>query len=670
MFGAAIRYFWSKHKCLTYMLVTFLVTAICLFLTDALFPPRLDRFCTLSPAVFDQNGRLLSLRLSRDEKWRLPLSVANTPRDYIAYLKAYEDKRFNWHSGVDRRAVLRALFQAMKAGRIVSGASTLTMQVVRLLEPRPRTLWSKCLECLRAWQLEWCYSKDEILGMYLTLAPFGHNIEGLAAASWLYFAKPPRALTREEITLLIGIPKSPTRLCPDVHYARALAQRKLVLARLEKERLITRNEMDKIIGVLPAVSLRIPREASSMLNSLNKSMKKDIFYTNLNHSLQISSTQTLKRFVSTQPPDVTASAIIMEHATGRVVSYVGTARGSLDMARAIRSPGSALKPFIYAMGFEQGIIHPGTQLNDRATDFHGYAPRNFLRQFQGDISAANALQQSLNVPAVAILEALHPQRFCDRLTNAGVPLKEGASLPIALGSVGVRLIDLVSLYSAFPRLGTVVKPRFLRTDPLVTHPFCDAKSARAITEILQDIDGLERAKFAYKTGTSYGHRDAWAIGYTKAYVIGVWIGKANGNPVLGLSGQKVAVPLLHELIALTRDPPYPLSRGLEICEERTPKWMQAFSSSSQKKDTQRPEILFPKHTSRMMMSSDKRITISVAPPREPLSWFLDGVPLFETPDTQVSIVIPCLGWHRISVVDSQGRTSSVLFEIVSSSIKN
>ncbi len=491
---------------------------------DRLFPPDLSRLSDLSQLVEDKDGRVLRAFIARDGSWRLPVLLADVDPRFRRMLLAYEDKRFDSHWGVDPLALARAAGQFAIHGHVVSGASTLTMQTARLLEPRPRRLISKFIEIGRAFQLEERFSKDQILSMYLTLAPYGGNLSGIRAATRFYFDKEPRELSDAEAALLVALPQSPERLRPDRAFHLAA----------------------RLVAQSPGAT-----EIQSLVDG------------DLQRRLQAFA---LRRQQSLEA-GATVAILVVENAGRSVRAYVGAADffdrsgpGQNDMVKAIRSPGSTLKPFVYGLAFDDLLIHPETMVTDAPMRFGDYAPQNFDHRFHGEMTAREALQLSLNLPAVALLDRVGPARFAGLFRDVGLPLtfpdkQRAPGLPIVPGGVGTSLEDLVALYAGLADRGQVRALRFTAQTPLApAHKMMSPVAAWYLTRILSDtppppswLAGGNRAKgplVAYKTGTSYGFRDAWAIGYNADYTVGVWVGRPDGSFSTGRMGRDAAAPVL------------------------------------------------------------------------------------------------------------------------------
>ncbi len=432
-------------------------------------PPALDRSRSASALVLAADGSILRGFLTADGKWRLRVEPEAVDPLYRRMLVAAEDRRFDRHPGADPIAAARALFQLGSSGHIVSGASTLTMQTVRLLEPHSRSLIGKLCEMAKALALERLMSKREVLGLYLTLAPFGGNLEGVRAASLAYFGKEPTRLSAAEAALLVAIPRSPERFRPDRHPEAARAARDRVLLRMAETGVISSSTLAEARAeTVPRARLAMPFHAPHLARELRDQQPTALVHrSTIDPLLQRRVEALLNREASGLESEASLAAIVVDNRDRRVRAYVGNAdptsvvrRGTLDMARAVRSPGSALKPFIYAMGFDRLIIHPETTLEDRARHFGDYAPSDFDGRFEGEVTARQALQYSLNLPAVAVLDRIGPGRFIGALAAAGIRLRLPQptiepGLAVALGGVGITLTDLMQLYASLSNGGEV-----------------------------------------------------------------------------------------------------------------------------------------------------------------------------------------------------------------------
>lgn len=562
---------------------------------DRLWPLPLKE---VNPArvVVDEQGTPLWRFADSEGIWRYPVTIEEVSPRYLEALIQYEDRWFWDHPGVNPFSVLRAAWQDLTSGRVVSGGSTLTMQVARLLDPHPRTFGGKIRQLWRALQLEWHLSKRDILTLYLNRAPFGGTLQGVGAASWAYLGKSPAQLSYSEAALLAVLPQAPSRLRPDRWPGRAEAARNKVLARMETQGVWSakqvRESREEPVWLAPRQMPQLAPLFSRMM--LGKS-RDDKIVTTLDAALQRQLEELAMNWKGRLPPRSSLAMIVVDHATMKVRGWVGSVDinddsrfSHVDMVSAIRSPGSVLKPFVYGLAMDDGLIHPASLLQDVPRRTGDYRPGNFDSGFHGPISMSEALLRSLNLPAVQVLEAYGPKKFAGKLRNVGLPLilPAGAqpNLALILGGAGARLQDIVAAYSAFARHGNAARLRLLPGDPLVERPLMTPGAAWIIRRILAnqaqplpDSALPQVVPLAVKTGTSYGYRDAWAIGVNARYVIGIWTGRPDGTPVAGQFGYASAVPLLNQVnnlllshsvvdeARLPRDPrPASVGRGV-IC---------------------------------------------------------------------------------------------------------
>jgi penicillin-binding protein 1C len=548
-----------------------------LALDRALPPPIPDLARGGATVVVARDGRPLRAFPAADGVWRYTVTPDDVAQEYLVALLGYEDRWFHHHRGVNPFALARAAAQALRHREVVSGGSTLTMQVARLIEPIPRTPLGKLKQAVRAAQLEARLSKREILTLYLNLAPFGGNIEGVEAASWAWLGKPARRLSHAEAALLAVLPQAPSRLRPDRYPDAARAARDKVLGRLADLGLGTRAALDEArLEPVVARSLRPPLLAALAAERLRRAHPgQPLVRSTLDADLQALAERRVAAHLDGLPERTSAAVLVVDAATLQARAYVGSARfgdaaslGHVDMVRATRSPGSTLKPFVYALALDDGLIHSQSLLVDAPQSFGAYRPANFGDAFHGPVSAAEALSRSLNVPAVDLLDRVGPRRFSARLAHAGVALAlpRGAepNLALVLGGAGTDLESLVGAYAALARGGLAGPVRLAQDEPLREQRLMSDGAAFIVREMLADggrpgesVQGLDtsrRARVAWKTGTSYGYRDAWAIGTTGRWVVGVWIGRPDGTPIPGQYGAVTALPLLFGLVdALPRD---------------------------------------------------------------------------------------------------------------------
>ncbi len=669
---------------------------------DTANPPDMTRAIHVSPEVVDGKGVMLRAFLTDDGYWRMKTTVRDVSPRYLAMLMAYEDKRFYDHAGVDPLAVLRAGLQFAGAGHIVSGGSTLTMQVARILEPpKSRGIATKLFQMMRALQLEERYSKDEILSFYLTLAPFGGNLEGVRAASLSYFGKQPSQLDLSEAALLVALPQSPVKQRPDRHAIRAAKGRDKVLARMVSEGVVTQGDADiaRREGV-PFARQAMPLMAPHLAMRLKQRTHDTRIVTTIDADVQ----GAIERLAAQEQPyfgDGTAlSIVVVENRTRNVLAYLGGVNywgpsGQVDLAQRSRSPGSALKPFIYGLAFDTLILHPASIMTDAPTMFGDYAPKDFEGTFQGAISARDALRMSLNIPAVMALDRVGPLAFTLTLQNAGARLAfpaggEAPSLPVALGGLGISLADITMLYAGIANGGTARPLRYVQGTPDgAEHRLFGPVAAFYLKQILRGValpdgwamgQGLARARaVAFKTGTSYGYRDAWSVGFSNDYTVGVWVGRADGSPRAGHVGRESAAPILLKAFELLppdmhSDGPPPAGAILTNANDALPPSMRLFrreTAPAPPKETivPPPTIAFPPNGTVVPLpggtAKERTIVLKADGGKAPLTWLVNGQllgnfdrfqPVLYTPDGE--------GLARITVVDAQGRsdTSQVRFK--------
>lgn len=572
----------GKRGCWIWLAVVALVLVTAIWAADKVWPLPLHE---VDPArvVVAHDGTPLWRFADADGIWRYPVTIDEVSPRYLEALINYEDRWFWKHPGVNPFSVLRAAWQDLSSGRVVSGGSTLTMQVARLLDPHPRTFGGKFRQLWRALQLEWHLSKRDILTLYLNRAPFGGTLQGVGAASWAYLGKSPAQLSYSDAALLAVLPQAPSRLRPDRWPERAEAARNKVLERMATQ------------GIWPAKQVQesreepvwlAPRQMPQLAPLFSRMMlgksRSDKIVTTLDAGLQRQLEELAQNWKGRLPARSSLAMIVVDHTDMSVRGWVGSVDmnddsrfGHVDMVNAIRSPGSVLKPFIYGLALDDGLIHPASLLQDVPRRTGDYRPGNFDSGFHGPVSMSEALVRSLNLPAVQVLEAYGPKRFAASLRNVGLPLylPAGAApnLSLILGGTGARLDDMAAAYSAFARHGKAGKLRLQPADPLLERPLMSAGAAWIIRRIMADEaqplpdNALSRVvPLAWKTGTSYGYRDAWAIGINARYVIGIWTGRPDGTPVVGQFGFASAVPLLNQVNNLL------LSRGANQPEDPRP----------------------------------------------------------------------------------------------------
>ena len=523
-----------------------------------------------SKSVFDKDGNLLRAFTGKDDCWLMPVELKELNPAFINATVSVEDKRFWRHHGVDPGAVLRAAGLNASNGRVISGASTISMQVIRLFEGRKRTLPNKIIEAAHAVYLERLYSKEDILKLYFEIAPYGGNIHGVKAASLRYFQKNPEDLSLAECALLAGLPQSPSRLRPDRYPGRAKERRDRVLLSMLKNGYITgsrfreASEEPVVAGNYP-----FPFRAPHFTRYVKYNSTGSGITTTLDPDMQYFAELAITEAVrDLRPRGVTNGAmVVIENGTGKVRAMVGSCDffsfedfGQINGSLSRRSPGSALKPFTYAIAFDRGLYTPGMVLADVPVQYSGYMPLDYDKKYRGPVTVRDALVDSLNIPAVNVLEDISYQSLYLFLKDAGVstlnkpPGHYGLSL--TLGSAGVNLLELTNAYAMLARLGVYKPYSFIETagiKPDSSGRLLSEGAAYLVSDILSDGQRLEAKgiyrdertypRVAWKTGTSYGHRDAWTVCYNPEYTVGVWIGNFSARPSKALVGLEAAAPV-------------------------------------------------------------------------------------------------------------------------------
>jgi len=651
----------------------------------SLGPAPLGKNLEYSHVVLDREGRLLRAYATTEGRWRLPVSERDVDPRFLKLLFTYEDKRFREHHGIDPLSMGRAAVQLVTRGQIISGGSTISMQVARLLEPRERrSLGAKMRQIVRALELESALGKDGVLALYLALAPYGGNLEGVRAASLAYFGKEPRKLSLAEAALLVALPQSPELRRPDRFPTAARAARDRVLDRAALAGLLPRDEIAR------AKTQPVPHErkplpvlaphAADQVVLLEPDRREHRLTLDL--FLQKNLQELARERAQALGPDISVAILAVDNVTGEVRARVASAdyfdlrrAGQVDMTQALRSPGSTLKPFIYGLGFEDGVIHPDTLIDDRPSRYGGYVPENFDLTFQGVVTVRRALQLSLNVPAVAVLNKIGVSRLGARLSQAGavliLPKGEAPGLAMGLGGVGVRLADLVMLYASLARQGEALAlTERQQADLRMPHRLLDPVAAWYVGNILLGApppDNAPSGRIAFKTGTSYGYRDAWAIGFDGRMTVGVWVGRPDGAPVPGLVGRASAAPILFEAFARSGGAPAALPRAprgaIFAAGNKLPPPLQRFGITGPREAAEAPRIMFPPDCARLEIAAGARpdpVALKISGGRGPLTVLVNGVPataasgrgtLFFQPDGP--------GFVRLTVMDARGATDSV-----------
>jgi len=687
---------------------------------SGLASPDLQRIYGHSSLVLDRQGQLLRAFPTAEDTWRLPTAARDVDPLYLAMLKASEDQRFDQHVGIDPLAIVRAAAQALAHGQIISGASTLSMQTARLLEPKPRNFSAKLEEAARALQLSLLLGRAGVLDIYLSLTPFGGTLEGVSAASLAWFGHTPDRLTPAEAALLVALPQSPERLRPDRHPEAAKAARNRILQRMEARGLLAH---DVVVAALaedvPRFQRAMPRHAPHLAEGLVAGARGQLLSTHIDGALQRNLEALGQSWRSKLEPGSDLAVVILDG--NRLIAHLGSADWNsrqLDLSRAVRSPGSTLKPFIYALAFDDLALHPATLMDDMPQRFGDWQPRNFDHEFHGTVTAREALQRSLNIPAVQALERVGPARFAALMQRCGArlefPNSDDPGLPLALGGVGIRLIDLAMLYAALGQ-GGLAKPLEIlkgvsisrhsgldpessalnlldsrlfpayarmtgndendtygsaqtqtQTQPRPSQRLVDSAAAAVVLDILENspmpegvasLRGTQRPRrIAFKTGTSYGYRDAWTVGVSAQYTVAVWVGRADGGASPGSLGRITAAPLMFKAFDLlppdqrsrpaARDPQHPLLQG-----SAPPALARLNGGKAEQASIPRLRILFPPDGA-SIESLHEGIALNASGGLAPLRWIANGVPL---PENATFWQPEGTGFAKLVVLDSSGR---------------
>jgi penicillin-binding protein 1C len=666
----------------------------------SLGPLPLTEARAVSTTIVDRNGKLLRAYAMADGRWRLPVDAKkDVDPTYLKLLFAYEDKRFRDHHGVDPRALVRAAEQLATRGHIVSGGSTISMQLARLIEPRHRrSLHFKLRQIVRALEIERQMSKDEILDLYLTLAPYGGNLEGIRAASIAYFGKEPKRLSLPEAALLVALPQSPETRRLDRFPEAAKNGRDRVLDRMVAEHVISEEDatqakaqpVPRMRKPLPILAPHAADQATATITD------RPLIKLTLDAALQKALESLAHDRATALGPNISVGIIVVDNESGDILAHVGSAdyfderrAGQVDMTRAVRSPGSTLKPFIYGLAFEDGFVHPESLIEDRPVRFGSYAPENFDMTYQGTVPVRKALQLSLNVPAIVLLDRVGASRLSSRLKQAGgklvLPKDEAPGLAMGLGGVGVTLQDLALLYTGLPRLGTTRPLREIMTkddsrdDTREPMRLMDPTAAWQVGNVLLGTPPPENAarnRIAFKTGTSYGYRDAWSVGFDGRMTIAVWVGRPDGAPVPGLIGRVAAAPILFDAFARTGKLPVALPKApkgaLMASNAKLPLPLKRFRPLGDLVRTgveQAPHIQFPLNGSRIDVDRASgpdaiAMPVKVSGGVLPLTMMVNGLSIGEIDSRRQRLIDPPgPGFARLTVIDATGAADTVVVRI-------
>ena len=661
-------------KRLTVALFLAMVLSLALWIVLSLlfpFPKNKLEQWSVSPSVLDIKGRTILTLVGSDGQWRQPVALENISPWLIQATIAAEDKRFFKHSGVDVLAVLRAAGQDLIAGRIVSGASTLDMQLCRMMNNQPRTFWAKAVESFRALQMNQFKSKDEILELYLNNAPYGRNLRGVEMASLSYFAKHAGNLSLGEAALIAGLPKSPNQYRPDKNLEVAIKRRNTVLTCMLKKQMINEQQF-KDTNESPTVIHKSgnPQKAQHAAWMALK-LRPQGGRTCINLDIQNELERLVNENLSRLPEDSELAAVIIDIAESRIAAMVGSGNigdpidGQVNGVLARRSPGSALKPFIYAAAFEMGRLNSESIVYDIPIHRGGWSPANFDQTFSGEVTVSEALQRSLNVPAILVAEQIGLSQCCDVLESVGVRLPAStetkSGLSLAVGGVEVTLLDLTNAYATLGCQGIKEEPRLFLDKPGKKIQAISPNVCAAINDILSSRhrrpQGMEQFLpeeipwFMWKTGTSSGRRDAWAIGHNGRYAIGVWAGRFRGTGNVAYVGAEAAEPLLAKLfnLPMLRANSEPLPAAPIIV--RNP-----LSPPAEINETL--QITMPQNGETFISLNGKTIIRLAANCQRDLIWFLNG----KAVDT-ISRLELTTGNYELHCIDQTGQYSTVTFSV-------
>ena len=702
--GTSARIRRTVRRC-TFCLTTLAGSAASVyFIIQALFPfpvQALERW-PASPRVEDRTGRPLLQLVGKDEQWRFPIPLDEMSPWIVQATIAAEDERFYEHPGVDTTALLRAVLQNLQAVDVVSGASTITMQLCRMVDDRPRTLTAKLVETSRALNIERRFSKSEILEHYLNLAPYGGNIRGVEAAAQRYFQKNACDLSLAEAALLAGLPKSPTQFRPDRYPDRAKARRSYVLRRMHDVGIIS-SEQQQFAGSSPITcssenvlndpihsferaglsagreqhdsSSRVPRRPGmtgdhAAWMALHR--RPEGGRTTIDPQQQDTVETLIENHRTELPAGSDIALVAIDIANSEIVALVGSADfsdpvdGQVNGVLAHRSPGSTLKPFLYAAAFDARRLNARSLVDDSSIERGGWRPNNFDRTFRGQMTVADALRESRNVPAILLLEALGTSRCVGVLNSAGVRLPKNAEriggLAIAVGAVETTLLDLTNAYATLGRDGRFTKPRLFADEPLDERVVLSKPACRTINAILASTErtphGGEHVPsgqlpwFMWKTGTSSGRRDAWAVGHNGQFSIGIWVGRFSGAGHEAFVGREAAEPLLARLFSSR------LFRTTKVPDP--PDELLVIQPLNLIPDASRtlPVIVSPASNSEWLCADGSSALIPVTfRNAEEATWFLNGRPASDIRD---SLELEP-GSYELRCIASTGQATAVRF---------
>ncbi|WP_391480710.1 penicillin-binding protein 1C [Nereida sp. NH-UV-3] len=586
-------------------------------------PPNLGRLSDVSVVLRGTDDRIINLSLTDEGYWREPIKIKDIDPELIEVLVAYEDQRFWEHRGVDLKAISRAALNAIKFGKVSSGASTLTMQTVRLLDTslRQHSLLTKIRQMIEARRLEQHWSKEEILEAYFTLAPYGGNIEGIKAATEAWFQKTPAQLTLNEIAILVALPQSPERRRPDRFPADAYQAKQLVLAKVAPRLGFQDQTVQEVIEEpLPTRLIKPESHALHLAQRLASADNKH-FRTTINSDWQREVQNILAQDIQTRSAPIQAAAMIVERKTGLVRAYVGSAtyssqtrKGAINYLTALRSPGSTLKPLVYAKALNRNLITYEHVFDDTAYFKSGYRPTNFSEGFGGKVSLKQALLTSLNIPAIRALEKVGPdllQAELNTYLDGSLNSQQLAGLSLAVGGLYLTPEQLMNIYMGLVDPGYARRLSFTEDNaPMSDFTLVTQNTANQIQSLLiQDMANGERV--AFKTGTSFARQDAWSVQIYDKHLVLVWVGTPDNEPTTTLTGVSTAFPISLEI-----------GRSLGLVRPAKPKVSQGKSTYNSKLATSCKRLISYPEDGAWIKSISKNISIIGG---NGAAWYLNGV---------------------------------------------
>ena len=670
-------------KILCFGVLLMFAAALIFIIIAAFCAPDLSKTSSVGKIAFSKDNTVIAYTPASDTRYRFKTNSNDVDPLYLKMLLAAEDERFNYHLGVDPIAVIRSFFLNLSHKEIVSGASTLAMQVIRLNEPKKRTYFNKLKEAFKAVHLTMFHGRKAVLDDYLTIAPFGGGIEGVTAASLFWFNHLPDKLTPAEAALLVAIPRSPEKIRPDRFYQRAKYYRDKVLKKAYLDGIIKKDILIAATSEPLPHNFSYPYETAFHFgHKLFKAHKEqNLFITSIDSSIQRTLNELIASFKEQSLPDEEIAAIIIDNADHSICAYAGSKdykSTELDLVQAVRSPGSALKPFAYALAFAENKLHPKTVLDDEAQAFGSYAPKNFTRNFKGTVPADYALYNSLNLPALTVLNLLGPEKFLSVINknqrNIFLPKGAKAGLPIILGGCGISLYNLTALYTTLFNDGMFFYPKNLINEKTaLAYELIEKKAARATFNILKNTAApqsfIKNRQISYKTGTSYDFIDALSIGSSGRYTAGVWIGKPDGSSNYPKTGYNAAAPILYALLdSLSQQQlkkedlpltgalsPLPLPNLEDLTQN-----MSSQRLKTNKNYAKHPiKITFPQNNSKIKTTDEGYVNVIIEGGQAPYTLYINGI---EQNDSYWFKVNKS-GYYDLCVIDNDGNESLITIQI-------